>query len=67
MARIRNYTKKRKYGVTWVYLDGLWFVNNGRDARKCGIFTGETTKQLNNPKYLKRISSNKRYWDKYIK
>ena len=67
MSRIKNYSKKKKYGVTWVYIDGTWFVNDIRDARKCGIYAGETTKQLNNPKYLKRISAKKKYWDKYIR
>jgi len=68
MGRIKRYTKKRKYGVTWLYTgDGIWFVNSLGDARKCGIYCGVTTRQLNNPRYLKKISVSKKYWNKYVK
>jgi len=66
MAKPKLYEKRKKWGITWVYLHGHWFVREKRDALKCGIFSGVTTSQLNDPKYLRRISSKKSYWDKYI-
>ena len=67
MGKPKGYEKRKKYGVTWIYLDGTWFVNDGKDAGKCGVHSGQSTKQLHDPKYLHRISSKKSYWDKYVK
>ena len=67
MGRIKSYHKKQKYGIIWIYLDGTWFVDGGREAKESGIYTSVTTAQLDNPNYLHKISAVKSYWKKYIK
>ena len=67
MGRIKSHNKKQKYGLTWIYLDGMWFVNGPGEAKESGIYTGVTTAQLGNPTYLHKISAVKSYWKKYIK
>ena len=66
MGRPKRYEKKRKWGVTWIYLSKRWFVNEKNDTTKCGILSGVSTSQLNDPKYLRRISAKKKYWDRYV-
>ncbi|UYL64871.1 MAG: hypothetical protein QIT35_gp75 [Methanophagales virus PBV299] len=49
-------SRTKKHGVEWIKIDDLWFAVN---PTLCGIFCGVTEDQLNDQKYLRRISANK--------
>ena len=64
----KTYKYKEKYGIKWRSTnDGkTWFANTASEAFDCGIWTGVTTAQLNDPKYLAKRSSSDLYWNKYM-
>jgi len=63
----KTFKYKEKYGVKWISEDGkTWFANTQSDAFDSGIWSGVTTEQLNDPKYLAKISASKIYWNKYV-
>ena len=44
-----------------------WFTNSASDAFDTGIWSGVTTAQLTDPKYMQSIAGiSKIYWNKYV-
>ena len=57
MSKPKKHEKRRKWGVIWIFLGTLWFVNTKKDALKCGVWCGVSTGRLNDPKALRTISA----------